>query len=221
MAATIAHEINNPLESLINLIYLARQESGPDGKVYDYLLTAENELERVSHIARQTLGFYRDTGSPTEVYLHQLMENVLSVYSSKLLASGITTDKQFHEPRKVLVSKGEILQIFSNIVTNAADAMRQGGVLSISIRQIVSSTGDGIQTIIRDSGTGIRQEHLAHVFEPFFTTKDDLGTGIGLWVAKQLVEARGGEISVASSTENGNSGTTLTIFIPVVAPSRQ
>jgi PAS domain S-box-containing protein len=221
MAATIAHEINNPLESLINLIYLARQESGPDGKVYDYLLTAENELERVSHIARQTLGFYRDTGSPTEVYLHQLMENVLSVYSSKLLASGITTDKQFHEPRKVLVSKGEILQIFSNIVTNAADAMRQGGVLSISIRQIVSSTGDGIQTIIGDSGTGIRQEHLAHVFEPFFTTKDDLGTGIGLWVAKQLVEARGGEISVASSTENGNSGTTLTIFIPFVAPSRQ
>jgi PAS domain S-box-containing protein len=221
MAATIAHEINNPLESLVNLIYLARQDSGPDGKVYDYLLTAENELERVSHIARQTLGFYRDTGSPTEVYLHQLMENVLSVYSSKLLASGITTDKQFHEPRKVLVSKGEILQIFSNIVTNAADAMRQGGVLSISIRQIVSSTGDGIQTIIRDSGTGIRQEHLAQVFEPFFTTKDNLGTGIGLWVTKQLVEARGGEISVASSTENGNSGTSLTIFIPFAAPSRQ
>jgi signal transduction histidine kinase len=120
------------------------------------------------------------------------MENVLSVYSSKLLAAGITTDKQFHEPRRVLVSKGEILQIFSNIVTNAADAMRQGGVLSISIRQIISSTGDGIQTIIRDSGTGIRQEHLAQVFEPFFTTKDNLGTGIGLWVAKQLVEARGG-----------------------------
>jgi PAS domain S-box-containing protein len=141
MAATIAHEINNPLESLVNLIYLARQESGPDGKVYNYLLTAENELDRVSHIARQTLGFYRDTGSPTEVYLHQLMENVLSVNSSKLLAAGITTDKQFHEPRKVLVSKGEILQIFSNIVTNAADAMRQGGVLSISIRQIVRFYG--------------------------------------------------------------------------------
>jgi PAS domain S-box-containing protein len=214
MAATIAHEINNPLESLVNLIFLARQDCGPDGKVYDYLLTAESELERVSHIARQTLGFYRDASSPTEVYLHQLMENVLSVYSSKLLAAGITTDKQFVDDRKVLVSKGEILQIFSNIISNAADAMRQGGVLSISIRPIVSSMGDGIQTIVRDNGNGIRQEHLAQIFEPFFTTKGDLGTGIGLWVAKQLVEARGGEISVASSTEEGNCGTALTVFIP-------
>ncbi len=221
MAATIAHEINNPLESLVNLIFLARQDSGPGGKVNDYLLTAESELERVSHIARQTLGFYRDTGSPTEVYLHQLMENVLSVYSSKLLNTGITIDKQFHNDRKVLVSKGEILQIFSNIITNAADAMRQGGMLKISIRQIVSSAQDGIQTIIRDNGNGIREEHLAQIFEPFFTTKGDLGTGIGLWVTKQLVEARGGEISVASSTENGSSGTTLTIFIPFAAPSRQ
>jgi PAS domain S-box-containing protein len=221
MAATIAHEINNPLESLVNLIYLARQDSGPGGKVNDYLLTAESELERVSHIARQTLGFYRDTGSPTEVYLHELMENVLSVYSSKLLNTGITIDKQFHNDRKVLVSKGEILQIFSNVITNAADAMRQGGMLKISIRQIVSPTQDGIQTIIRDNGNGIRDEHLAQIFEPFFTTKGDLGTGIGLWVTKQLVEARGGEILVTSSTENGNSGTTVTIFIPFAVPSRQ
>ena len=221
MAATIAHEINNPLESLVNLIYLARQDSGPGGKVNDYLLTAESELERVSHIARQTLGFYRETGSPTEVYLHELMENVLSVYSSKLLNTGITIDKQFHNDRKVLVSKGEILQIFSNVITNAADAMRQGGMLKISIRQIVSPTQDGIQTIIRDNGNGIRDEHLAQIFEPFFTTKGDLGTGIGLWVTKQLVEARGGEILVTSSTENGNSGTTVTIFIPFAVPSRQ
>ena len=221
MAATIAHEINNPLESLVNLIFLARKDCGPSGKAYEYLLTAERELERVSHIARQTLGFYRDTGSPTEVYLHQLMENVLSVYSSKLLSAGITTDKQFDDQRKVLVRKGEILQIFSNVITNAADAMGRGGTLSISTQQIVGSTGDGIQTIIRDNGQGIRQEHLAQVFEPFFTTKGNLGTGIGLWVTKQLVEARGGEISIASSTENGNSGTTLTIFIPFDAPSRR
>lgn len=221
MAATIAHEINNPLESLVNLIYLARTDSGSDGKVYEYLVTAESELERLSHIARQTLGFYRDTGSPTELYLHELMENVLSVYGSKLLASEIVVDKQFHDQRTVFVRKGEILQIFSNIVTNAADAMRKGGVLTISTRQTVSSSGDGIQTIIRDNGQGIREEHLAQIFEPFFTTKGDLGTGIGLWVAKQLVDARGGEISVVSNTENGNSGTTLTVFIPFDAPYRQ
>ncbi len=159
----------------------------------------------------RTLGFYRDTGSPTEVYLHQLMENVISVYSSKLLSAGVTIDKQFRDRRKMLVRKGEILQIFSNIITNAADAMRQGGVLSISTRETVSSTGNGIQTVVRDTGVGIRQEHLAQIFEPFFTTKGDLGTGIGLWVTRQLVEGRGGQISVVSSTENGNSGTTVTI----------
>ncbi len=114
------------------------------------------------------------------------MENVLSVYSSKLLAAGVTIDKQFHDRRKMLVRKGEILQIFSNVITNAADAMRQGGVLSISTRQIVSSTRTGIQTIIRDNGVGIRQEHLAQIFEPFFTTKRDVGTGIGLWVTKTV-----------------------------------
>jgi PAS domain S-box-containing protein len=117
MAATIAHEINNPLESLVNLIFLARKNSGSDGEVYGYLLTAEAELERLSHIARQTLGFYRDTGSPTEVHLHEVMENVLSVYGSKLVAAGIAVDKQFHHQRKVLVRKGEILQIFSNVIT--------------------------------------------------------------------------------------------------------
>jgi signal transduction histidine kinase len=108
-----------------------------------------------------------------------------------------------------------------DVIANAADAMRQGGLLSISTRQIVGSTGEGIQTMIQDNGSGIRQEHLRQVFEPFFTTKGELGTGIGLWVAKQLVEARGGEISVASSAENGNSGTTLTVFLPFDSPSRQ
>jgi PAS domain S-box-containing protein len=221
MAATIAHEINNPLESLMNLIFLARQDSASNGKVHDYLVTAEGELERLSHLARQTLGFYRDTSSPTEAYLHQLMENVISVYRSKLLAAGITIDKQFHELRKVLIRRGEFLQVYSNIITNAADAMRQGGALSLSTREIVGPWGDGIETVIRDTGTGIRPEHLTQIFEPFFTTKGELGTGIGLWVAKQLVESRGGTISVASSTEEGNSGTSVTIAIPFVPPTGQ
>lgn len=216
MAATIAHEINNPLESLMNLIFLARQDSTPGGKVHDYLATAEAELERLTHLARQTLGFYRDTGSPTEVYLHQLMESVISVYRSKLHAVGITIDTQFHDQRRVLIRRGEILQVFSNVITNAADAMPRGGALSLSIRETDSPWGAEIETVIRDSGSGIRPEHLAQIFEPFFTTKGELGTGIGLWVAKQLVESRGGTISVASSTEQGNSGTTVTIAIPFV-----
>ncbi len=218
MVATIAHEINNPLEALINLIFLARQNSPSGSDVHNYLLTAESELDRLSHIARQTLGFYRDTGSPTEVVLHQLIETVLSVYSYKLFAAGITIDKQFSDQRKVVVRKGELLQIYSNIITNAADAMRLGGTLSVTTSEITGPLGDGIQTIIRDTGVGIRPDHLTHIFEPFFTTKGDLGTGIGLWVTKQMVEGRGGDISVASSVENGNSGTVVTVFIPFAIP---
>ena len=219
MAATIAHEINNPLESVMNLIFLARQNSPESGKVRQYLLTAEEELERVSHIARQTLGYYKDTGSPSEVFLHKLIENVLAVYNSKMTAQAISVDLRFNDLQRIVVSQGEMLQVFSNIITNAVDAMRHGGSLKISTRKLMGSTGDGIQTVIRDSGTGIEQEHLEKIFEPFFTTKGNLGTGIGLWVARQLVERRGGQISVASSTERGKSGTTITIFIPFATPA--
>ncbi len=214
MAAAIAHEVNNPLESLINLIYLARQNCSASPKARDYLLTAEGELERVSHIARQTLGYYRDTGSPSEVYLHDLIENVLTVYQSKLSSTGISVESNFNDLRKILVSKGEMLQVFSNVIANAIDAMPHGGKLAISLRQIITLGGNGIQTIVRDEGTGISNEHLARIFEPFFTTKGNLGTGIGLWVTKQLVERRGGQIAVTSATENGKSGTTVTIYIP-------
>jgi PAS domain S-box-containing protein len=216
MAAAIAHEINNPLESLMNLIFLARQNSPVAGKAYGYLLTAEKELERVSHIARQTLGYYRDTGSPSEVYIHNLIERVLSIYKSKLDASGISVETAFNDLRKITVSAGELVQVFSNVIANAIDAMQKGGRLSISIRKTTAMGGDGIQTIIRDRGTGIRPEHLEKIFEPFFTTKGNLGTGIGLWVTKQLVERRGGQITVTSNTEPGTSGTTVSIFIPFV-----
>jgi signal transduction histidine kinase len=182
---------------------------------------AEEELERVSHIARQTLGYYRDAGLPSEVFLHELIENVLTIYRSKLLAYGISVDTQFNDLQKILVSRGEFIQIFSNLIANAVDAMPNGGLLHISIRTLISSTGDGIQVVIRDSGTGIRSDLLGRIFEPFFTTKGDLGTGIGLWVTKQLVEKRGGQISVASNTEPGKSGTVVSLFVPFSAPVRK
>lgn len=219
MAAAIAHEINNPLESLMNLVFLARQYSPPAGKAHNLLLTAEQELERVAHIARQTLGYYRDTGAPVEVYLHDLIENILTVYSSKLISSGINVDTRFNDLRRITVSRGEMLQVFSNVIANAIDAMRDGGKLQISTRKIISSAGDGLQTVLQDNGTGIMQQNLPKIFEPFFTTKGELGTGIGLWVARQLLESRGGQISVASSSEKGSSGTTITIFIPFAIPT--
>jgi signal transduction histidine kinase len=177
-------------------------------------------LERVSHLARQTLGYYRDTGAPAENHVHELLENVLSVYNSKMLSTGISVDSRFNDMHKVLVSRGEMLQVFSNVIANSIHAMRHGGVLSISTRNVLRVDKDGIEVVNQDNGTGIAQESIERIFEPFFTTKGEFGTGIGLWIAKQLVTRRGGQIAVASSTTPAHSGTTITIFIPLALPPK-
>jgi signal transduction histidine kinase len=147
------------------------------------------------------------------------LENVLEVYRAKLISGGLTVEKRFDDLQKITVSRGEMLQVLSNLVTNAMDAMRGGGILSLSARKVLGPSGDGIQVTIRDTGTGIKQENLEQIFEPFFTTKGNLGTGIGLWIARQLVERRGGQISVSSSTEIGSSGTSVTVFVPFAPPA--
>jgi len=220
MAAAIAHEINNPLASVLNLIFLARQPHSTKEQIQSYLATAESELERVSHIARQTLGYYRDTGSPTEVHLHELIENILTVYRSKLLSHNIRVEKQFNDLRKIRVRSGEIIQLFSNLISNAIDAMPQGGTLSILISRTMKLDGDGVQAIILDTGVGISRDNLARVFEPFFTTKGSLGTGIGLWVAKQLVERHGGQISISSTADTAETGTVVTVYLPFSGSER-
>ncbi len=125
---------------------------------------------------------------------------------------------QIDDLRPITLNKGELVQVFSNVIANSIDAMPQGGLLHIEIRNILSGGKEGVLTVIRDQGIGIPQEHLGKIFEPFFTTKGDLGTGIGLWVAKRLVENRGGQLTIASSTEPGNSGTSLSIYLPFAAP---
>jgi len=214
MAAAIAHEINNPLEALMNLIFLARTSSPEQSPVSQLLLTAEEELERVTHIARQTLGYYKDTEGPAHVHLHELLAKVLHIYGPRLRAKEIAIDTQFNDLQKIPVNRGEILQVFSNVIANAIDAMPQGGTLCAVTRTTSEEPGNGVEVVIKDNGSGIKTENLPRVFEPFFTTKGNLGTGIGLWVAKQIVEQHGGQITIASNATIGHSRTTVTMFIP-------
>ncbi|MGB6871575.1 MAG: ATP-binding protein [Acidobacteriaceae bacterium] len=215
LAATIAHEINNPLESVLNLIYLARTTRAEVETIREYLSTAEKELTRVSHIARHTLGFYRETSVPSQIDLPALLEEVLTVYESRLRASSIQLSKDFVVVPAVRALRGELHQVFSNLISNAIDAMREGGRLILSIRE---STGrPGLLVTVEDTGTGIPSANLTRLFEPFFTTKAGAGTGLGLWVVHQFVQSWGGTISVVSNIEPTNHGTTFRIFLPMVA----
>jgi PAS domain S-box-containing protein len=216
LAATIAHEINNPLESVMNLLYLARisRNAAPE-TVQQYLLTAEQELTRVSQIARHTLGFYRETSVPTQVDLERVLNDVLTVYHSRLQANHIEVVRNFQTAPHLQAIRGEIHQIFSNLISNSIDAMQRGGQLRVSLGE----TGRGIEVVVEDSGSGISPDHLEKLFEPFFTTKASVGTGLGLWVVKQFVEQHGGAVWVESKIGQTDHGTRFTILLPLTLPT--
>jgi PAS domain S-box-containing protein len=220
LAATIAHEINNPLESVLNLIYLARTSSGQAEKIEEFLTTAENEVTRVSHIARHTLGFYRESSVPALIDMGSLVEEVLMVYQSRLRAGSIQIRKDFADVPKIKALRGEMHQVFSNLLSNAIDAMREGGKLSIAVRDAEKDGQTGVEVRIEDSGIGIPPENLPRLFDAFFTTKPGSGTGLGLWVVKQFIDSWSGSIDVTSSTDAGSHGTAFTLFLPLIAVSQ-
>jgi len=210
MAATIAHEINNPLEAVINLLFLAR-ERAVDSEQLAYLNAADREIARVSHIARQTLGYYRENASAVSVSLTSLLDDALRIYKPRCDANGIRVETRFESQRKVVVRKGEMMQVISNLVTNAIYAMPRGGVLTLTILDEPNS----IALCVEDTGEGIPQDALPHVFDAFFTTRKTIGTGIGLFIAKQFVEGHGGRIKIESSTASETHGTKVTVNLPL------
>ncbi len=214
MAASIAHEINNPLEAVLNLMYLARSNSS-NPEVIAYLNTAEGELVRLAQIAKQTLGFYREQNSATGISLTALVGELLKIYASKLRQAGVTVETCFGSAREVVVRKGEMMQVISNLVTNSMYAMGTGGRLLVSTEDGNFNGRDGIVMLIEDTGQGIPAENLQRVFEPFFTTRGSIGTGIGLWVAKQFIEGHSGTIEVESRTDAVTHGTTFRICLPL------
>jgi PAS domain S-box-containing protein len=213
MAATIAHEVNNPLEAVTNLLYLLRpMVTDPDG--INYLDSAESELARVSHIAKQTLGYYREHAAASNASLVELVSHAIMIYEPRCTGVGIKIDRSLNSSRKLVLRRGEIMQVISNLIANSIYAMPTGGVLSVSVDD-VTAPEDGMLLTVQDNGAGIAADDLPKVCDAFFTTRATVGTGIGLFVAKQFVEGHGGRLEIESTTQADNHGTIVRVFLPM------
>jgi PAS domain S-box-containing protein len=221
LAASVSHEINNPLEAVTNLIYLVETSPRLDEENRALLHTAQSELQRVSHIATHTLRFYREPTKAAPMRVSEIVDSVISLYQGRLRQGGIEVKQRYRDECEYVGFSGELRQVLANLIGNALDAMRRGGILHLRVycsRNFGTGTR-GLRILVADSGHGMNPDVMRRVFEPFFTTKEAVGTGLGLFVSKELIEKRGGTITVRSSNRNGHSGTVFSIFLPVHAQS--
>lgn len=214
LSATLAHEINNPLQAVASLVYLSRTMPGLPKNVAWQLSLAEQELQRVAHIAQQTLGFYKESQTTESVEMPALVESVLALYSNKLKSKDIRIERHFGDCPPVQAASGELDQVISHLVTNAADAVQNQGTIGITLGSIEQAGHTMLHILVEDDGPGIPPEHKLHLFEPFFTTKRDVGTGLGLWLTKEIVERHGGRVEVVARAD-GEPGAAFSILLPV------
>ncbi|MBW4038836.1 MAG: PAS domain S-box protein [Acidobacteria bacterium] len=215
LASSIAHEINNPLEAVTNLIYLA-QTQVTDAEAKQLLETADQEIRRISVIANQTLRFHKQPSNPQGVNCGELFDAVLGMYEGKLKNAGVTVERRFRARLQVTCFEGDIRQVLSNLVANAIDAMRGGGRLLLRTREGTDwRTGrEGVVITVADNGCGMSGEVVRHVFDPFYTTKGLAGTGIGLWVSCEIAQRHRGVLRVRSSEDKAHCGAVFTLFLP-------
>jgi PAS domain S-box-containing protein len=216
LAGSIAHEINNPLEAVTNLLYILATRV-TDEETRQFVVTAQEELARVSQIAVHTLRFHKQSSNRTEVNLQVLAESILALYRARLDNSQVVAIADCIGSPPLVCYEGELRQILVNLVGNAYDAMRHGGKLTLRAHptQDWKTRTSGVRILVADSGTGMDADTLQHIFEPFFSTKGIGGTGLGLWITKDLVAKNGGSIAVRSSVRVGRSGSVFSLFFPL------
>lgn len=218
LAATVAHEINNPLQAVTSLIYLAKLQPGLPENLSPLLNSADQELGRVAHIAQQTLGFYRDNSQPVSLVVDDVIEDVFRLYERRFAYKGLKLEKRIQPNLTVQALQGEFKQILSNLIANAVDASREGGKIVISARSTQHlRSGSGVRISVADNGIGMSAEAKHKIFAPFFTAKKDVGTGLGLWITKDLLQKKGGHIRFRSS-DSVRTGTVMAIFLPNRSP---
>ncbi len=222
MSASISHEINNPLESVMNLIYLVKTHPALPADLRPTVDLTEQEVQRVARIANNTLKFYRDSEQMVTVDLTEVMDSIVVLQSGQLRQRRIQVDIDkggiAAQEVRVLAHPGELRQVLINLVENAIAAMPQGGRLRLSLHSSASAWQgrSGVVLRVADTGTGIPPEVLAKVFDPFFTTKGEQGTGLGLWIVRQIVEKHGGLLTVKSKV---GTGTVFSLWLPKEGPA--
>jgi PAS domain S-box-containing protein len=216
LAASVAHEINNPLEAVFNLIYLAVNHPSTPAEVREQLGKAVQELNRVAHVTRQTLRFHHTAPGIAEVDVSALVDELLELFATRFSSRGIVVERQYQPGLKIVISQDDLKQVLSNLLANAADAMPNGGELTIAIEPLSQAGEPRLRIAVADTGCGIAPENRSRIFEPFFTTKPQIGTGLGLWVVKQLVEQHGGSV-LLQSPGDGKAGARFEVQLPVVS----
>lgn len=216
VAGIIAHEINNPLAAITNIFFLIRNHPSLDEEARHCAALAEQELQRVSHITRQTLSFYRESKTPIAVMLTELLDDVLGLQERQVLNSHIALRKRYFAPGTVHGFPVELRQVFLNLISNAIQAMPSGGKLRLTVREAHDWTlrKRGIVVSIVDTGMGVKPQDSKKLFEPFFSTKSTKGTGLGLWISKGIIQKYDGRISFRSLRDTRGCSTCFRVFLP-------
>lgn len=216
VAGIIAHEINNPLEAILNIFHLLRHHRSLDNEASEYARMAEHELLRVAHIVKHTLSFYRESQQPVAVSIAEVLDNVLELQARPMQQQGISLEKQYLVDATIQGFPGELRQVFMNLITNAIQAMPDGGQLRVSVREQIypDTLASGVAVCVSDTGSGISSEHAKKLFEPFFTTKSTKGTGLGLWISKGIVQKYDGSIKFRSVRSSQSGATCFRVLLP-------